>query len=192
MTPRYFDLFPCRVAVGDNVLPQPVLSELAAGAYAVWDRLNKARRAFGREDRTPLEVIDPELFTKGSDAVKRAIESWYNCEVASIEGREVVFHDGDYITPHIEGGCDISAELFLDYSAVPDTSKSRYDGCLTLENPSGCWGHTTLPWEKHRVHTLEGITGRLVAHPAYMPHFVHPYYGPRPGINIHYEIRVKR
>lgn len=86
MNPKFVDIFPCKVAMCDNVLPTSILKELAIGSYKVWEKLNTNKRAFGRQDRTPLEELNPELFTIASNKVSSLIETWYGYKVTSICG----------------------------------------------------------------------------------------------------------
>lgn len=185
------ELFAVRVLRCDAIVPPADIATLTQHALAVHRDLNPYRVPYSRPDRRSLDVLLPEVFDPVFDAVREKVRIGYDCEVEHIEGRESVLWNGTHLPTHVEKS-DLSAILWLDYSAVANPERCDYNGLFVLGNPSGPWGFQSLPWEGSRCQMIEPKPGALVIHPSYIHHFVYPYRADRPGVEIHFEINVRR
>lgn len=185
-------LFHVAIAKFDGLLDTAEVEAASAAAIEADLKLNDYPVPYSRPSKTSLDVLYPDVFGPIFEKVKACAEAAYKVKVTSIVGRESVFRDGQHLPVHNEAAdAHLSALLWLDWSAKPDHSKRDYAGMFALCNPSGVWGSQKLPWEMPRTQIYEPQPGSLVIHPSYVPHYVYPYKGERPGVEIHFEMKVQ-
>ncbi len=187
---QVMELFPVRAMVCEDVLPVAECQRLAQVALAVHHRLHPYRLPYRRPDPVSLDELMPETFAPLFDLVRDKVRVGFGCEVAHMVGRELVLWNGTHMPPHVEHN-DLSAILWLDYTAEPDPEHWDYNGLVTLVNPSGPWGFKDLPWEPPRSQMIEPRVGALALFPSYVTHYIHPYRGSRPGVEIHFEMDLR-
>ncbi len=184
-------LFPITVASMHGLLDAQEIAAASALAIEVDKNLNDFPVPYSRPARTSLDVLYPDVYGPIFTKVRLAVETAYQVRVKSLIGRESIFLDGQHLPVHVEGDSDLSALLWLDWSAKSDPSKRDYTGMFCLQSPSGVVGFKKHGWEPARSKMYEPQPGSLVIHPSYVPHFVFPYKGERPGVEIHFEILVE-
>lgn len=189
---RVVELFSSRLVYCEEVLPPEQIAHMAELALEYHFKLNPHRVPYSRPDRTSLDILAPEVFQPAFDVVREKVREHFGCEIDDdhFTGRESVLWNGTHLPVHVEP-TDLSAILWLDYSAVPNADDADYNGLFTVKSPSGAFGSRKLPWEHSRNFMVEPKVGGLVIHPSYLDHWVWPYHGERPGVEIHFEMNVK-
>ncbi|MCS6767050.1 MAG: hypothetical protein MO847_11980, partial [Candidatus Protistobacter heckmanni] len=130
-------IFPVTVARIDALLDA---QEIAAATRLVIEAdrtLNDFPVPYSRPDRTSLEALYPDVYGPIFAKVRAAAEAAYGVRVRAITGRESVFLDGQHLPVHVEGDSDLSALLWLDWTARPDPAKRDYNGMFCMQNPGG-------------------------------------------------------
>jgi hypothetical protein len=182
-------LFPVMVLRAEDAIPTDWLPALTHSALRWHMELNPHRVPYSRPDRRSLDTLAPLIWRPVFDVVRAKVRDHFKCEVAHLEGRESVLWNGTHLPVHVEKS-DLSGMLWLDYSAKADPAKQDFNGLFQLDNPSGPIGFKKLPWEE-RGKMVEPKPGTLILHPSYIHHYVYPYQGERPGVEIHFEITLK-
>ena len=185
-------LFGIQVARLDGLLTPQEVEAANCAAIATDLALNPFRVPYSRPDKRSLDVLCPAEFEVVFAKVKAATESAYDVRVTSLIGRESVFLNGQHLPVHVEGDAHLSAVLWLDWSAKPNSNERDFNGIFCMQNPSGVIGFKNLPWETPRSQNFEPCSGSLLIHPSYVPHYVFPYHGVRPGVEVHFEILVEK
>lgn len=184
-------LFHITVARFDGLLNEAQIAAASAAAIEADRKLNDFPVPYSRPDKTSLHLLYPKVFSPIFDQVRSCAEAAFGIQVESIVGRESIFLDGQHLPVHNESAdAHLSALLWLDWSAKPNPATKDFAGMFALCNPSGVWGSQKLPWERPRTRHYEPRPGSLVIHPSYVPHYVYPYKGERPGVEIHFEMKV--
>lgn len=186
------NIFPVQVARIDGLLSPQEIADANRVAMATDLALNPFRVPYSRPDKRSLDVLCPDEFNVVFAKVKAATEAAYGVRVTSLIGRESVFLNGQHLPVHVEGDSHLSGVLWLDWSATPNPQERDYSGMFCMQNPSGVVGFKDLPFEAPRSMMFPPVSGSLVLHPSYVPHFVFPYNGARPGVEIHFEILVEK
>jgi hypothetical protein len=83
---------------------------------------------------------------------------------------------------------DISCVLWLDFPAKPDPTKRDYSGMFCLHNPHLLFGGRASGVFGNINHMEMPAPGDAFVFPSHMPHFVFPYNGERPGVELHFEM----
>jgi hypothetical protein len=184
-------LFAAQVVRVDQLLTAEEINAGTAAAIDADRRLNDFPTPYSRPVKTSLDVLYPNFFSSIFAKVRAVTEAAYGVKLTSLIGRESVFLNGQHLPVHVEGDSDLSAVLWLDWSAKPVPAKRDYAGMFCLQNPSGVVGFKNHAWEAPRSKMVEPRPGSLFIHPSYVPHFVFPYQGERPGVEIHFEMKVE-
>lgn len=185
-------LFAVQIARADGLLEPHEISAANALAIKTDLALNPLRVPYSRPDKRSLDVLHPDVYAPIFAKVKAFTQTIFGCKVSSLIGRESVFHNGQHLPVHVEGDSHLSGVLWLDWTAQSNPEQQDYNGLFCLQNPSGVFGFKSLPFEQPRSTMEEPRSGSLVIHPSYVPHFVFPYQGKRPGVEIHFEILVEK
>lgn len=186
------NIFHVQIARFDGLLNDREIADANVAAIAADLQLNPFLVPYSRPDKTSLDVLFPEVFGVVFDKVRAATEAAYGVHVTSLIGRESVFLNGQHLPVHVEGESHLSGVLWLDWSATPNPQERDYNGMFCMNNPSGVVGFKDLPFEAPRSMMFPPASGALVLHPSYVPHYVFPYKGERPGVEIHFEILVEK
>jgi hypothetical protein len=184
-------IFPVTVARFDGLLSDAEIAAASAAAIEADLQLNPFRVPYSRPVKTSLDVLYPEIYGPIFERVRLLTEEAYKVKITELIGRESIFLNGQHLPTHVEGASDLSALLWLDWSCIADPDQADYSGIFCLQNPSGVFGFKKLPWEPSRSKMYEPFPGSLVVHPSYIPHYVFPYKGERPGVEIHFTMMVE-
>lgn len=200
-----------------EIFPTRLLRRRLTGLDAVNDRL--ARRALAWEAADEgivrsnvggwhsrdnfLEGDDPEVVVL-RELFVRAVQEWVawgagtdpsTTELAvTLQGWAIVARRGHYARPHVHPSSHVALVYYVDAGDPPGEGPlERQSGRFELLDPRNRPEMLELPG----VPTVDSlsmapVTGMLLAFPAWLYHFVHPYQGERPRVCVAANAYVRR
>ena len=181
-------IFPAPVLRIRELLGATEVEQATELALKANDRLNDHQVPYSRTYRDSLDFMYPEFFKPIFRRLRRHIEDEFKCNVSSMVGRESIFRYGQHLPFHTEPHADISCVLWLDFPAKPDPAKRDYSGMFCLHNPHLLFGGRASGVFGNINHMEMPAPGDAFVFPSHMPHFVFPYNGDRPGVELHFEM----
>jgi len=95
-------------------------------------------------------------------------------------------HEGDYQTPHVHAGANVSGVFYL---TVPE--KPEPEGCIDLLTPVDLQEMTFLKGFSKTYCRVQPRPGDLLIFPAYLKHIVHPFFGEGERIAVVFNAAVQ-
>lgn len=200
-----------------DLFATPVLRRAMSGLDGVNARLVELALALEQQDAglvrsnvggwhsadTFLQQDDPAIVVL-RELMQRAVHDWvawtsgrdpesFDLTVA-LQGWAMVARRGHYARPHVHPSTHVALVYYADAGdPAADAGAEAFSGRLELLDPRNRPQMLDIPGVPVRDSLgITPISGGLIAFPAWMYHYVHPYQGRRPRVSIACNAHVRR